>query len=76
MTGFSKVIEDFLSEVAQEQAATYTLPSEVRAKVRVLLANFAVRGLRKAEMFEVACHEEDRDLPRLKKLKDAAAGKK
>ncbi len=31
---------------------------------------------KKAEMFEVACHEEDRDLPRLKKLKDAAAGKK
>ncbi len=27
----------------------------------------------KAEMFEVACHEEDRDLPRLKALKDAAA---
>jgi hypothetical protein len=31
---------------------------------------------KKAEMFEAACHEEDRDLPRLKKLKDAAAGKK
>jgi hypothetical protein len=30
----------------------------------------------KAEMFEVACHEEDRDLPRLKALKDAAAVKK
>jgi hypothetical protein len=30
----------------------------------------------KAEMFETACHEEDRDLPRLKALKDAAAGKK
>jgi hypothetical protein len=27
-------------------------------------------------MFEVACHEEDRDLPRLKALKDAAARKK
>jgi hypothetical protein len=31
---------------------------------------------KKAEMFEVACHEEDRDLPRLKALKDAAAAKK
>jgi len=31
---------------------------------------------KKAEMFEVACHEQDRDLPRLKKLKDAAAAKK
>jgi hypothetical protein len=31
---------------------------------------------KKAEMYEVACHEEDRDLPRLKALKDAAAGKK
>jgi hypothetical protein len=31
---------------------------------------------KKAEMFEVACHEEDRDLPRLKALKDAAARKK
>jgi hypothetical protein len=30
----------------------------------------------KAEMFEVACHEEDRDLPHLKAIKDAAAGKK
>jgi hypothetical protein len=30
----------------------------------------------KAEMFESACHEEDRDLPRLKALKDAAAAKK
>jgi hypothetical protein len=30
----------------------------------------------KAEMFETACHEEDRDLPHLKVLKDAAAGKK
>lgn len=30
----------------------------------------------KAEMFETACHEEDRDLPRLKALKDAAAAKK
>jgi hypothetical protein len=30
----------------------------------------------KAEMFETACHEEDRDLPRLKALKDAAARKK
>lgn len=29
-----------------------------------------------AEMFEVACHEQDRDLPRLKALKDAAAAKK
>jgi hypothetical protein len=29
-----------------------------------------------AEMFEVACHEEDRDLPHLKALKDAAARKK
>jgi hypothetical protein len=30
----------------------------------------------KAEMFEVACHEEDHDLPHLKAIKDAAAGKK
>jgi hypothetical protein len=30
----------------------------------------------KAEMFETACHEEDRDLPHLKAIKDAAAGKK
>jgi hypothetical protein len=30
----------------------------------------------KAEMFETACHEEDRDLPRLKALKDAATAKK
>ena len=30
----------------------------------------------KAEMFETACHEEDRDLPRLKALKDAAGAKK
>jgi len=30
---------------------------------------------KKAEMFEVACHEEDRDLPHLKALKDAAAAK-
>ena len=30
----------------------------------------------KGEMYETACHEEDRDLPRLKALKDAAAGKK
>jgi len=29
----------------------------------------------KAEMFETACHEEDRDLPRLKALKEAAAKK-
>jgi hypothetical protein len=36
---------------------------------------FAVQR-KKAEMFETACHEEDRDLPRLKALKDAAAGKK
>ena len=28
------------------------------------------------EMFETACHEEDRDLPHLKAVKDAAAGKK
>jgi hypothetical protein len=28
------------------------------------------------EMFETACHEEDRDLPHLKAIKDAAAGKK
>jgi hypothetical protein len=34
------------------------------------------RGKPNAEMFETACHEEDRDLPRLKTLKDAAAGKK
>jgi|GEM_PF-246972 len=31
---------------------------------------------KKAEMFEVACREADRDLPRLKALKDAAARKK
>ena len=31
---------------------------------------------KKAEMFEFACHEEDHDLPHLKTLKDAAAGKK
>jgi hypothetical protein len=31
---------------------------------------------KKAEMFEVACHEEDRDLPHLKTIKDAAADKK
>ena len=30
----------------------------------------------KFELMEAACHEEDRDLPRLKALKDAAAGKK
>ena len=30
----------------------------------------------KFELTEGACHEEDRDLPRLKALKDAAAGKK
>lgn len=30
---------------------------------------------KKAEMFEVACHEEDRDLPHLKALKDAAEKK-
>jgi len=30
----------------------------------------------KFELSEAACHEEDRDLPRLKALKDAAAGKK
>ncbi len=30
----------------------------------------------KFELFEAACHEEDRDLPRLKALKDAAAAKK
>ncbi len=30
----------------------------------------------KFELTEAACHEEDRDLPRLKALKDAAAGKK
>jgi hypothetical protein len=29
---------------------------------------------KKAEMFDVACHEQDRDLPRLKKVKGAAAG--
>jgi len=27
-------------------------------------------------MYEVACHEEDHDLPHLKALKDAAAAKK
>ncbi len=31
---------------------------------------------KKAEMFETACHEEDRDLARLKALKDAAAAKR
>jgi hypothetical protein len=31
---------------------------------------------KRAEMFEYACHEEDHDLPHLKALKDAAAGKK
>jgi hypothetical protein len=31
---------------------------------------------KKAEMFEFACHEDDHDLPHLKALKDAAAGKK
>jgi len=30
----------------------------------------------KFELSEAACHEEDRDLPRLKALKDAAAGKR
>jgi hypothetical protein len=30
----------------------------------------------KFELLEAACHEEDRDLPRLKALKDAAAAKK
>jgi len=30
---------------------------------------------KKAEMYEVACHEEDHDLPHLKALKDAAAAK-
>jgi hypothetical protein len=34
--------------------------------------SFPVRR-KKAEMFEFACHEEDRDLPHLKALKDAAA---
>jgi hypothetical protein len=37
--------------------------------------SFPVRR-KKAEMFEFACHEEDRDLPHLKAIKDAAAGKK
>jgi hypothetical protein len=32
--------------------------------------------LEKFELREAACHEEDRDLPHLKALKDAAAGKK
>jgi hypothetical protein len=36
---------------------------------------FTIRR-KKAEMYEVACHEEDRDLPRLKALKDAAAATK
>ena len=36
---------------------------------------FPVRH-KKAEMYEVACHEEDHDLPHLKALKDAAAAKK
>ena len=30
----------------------------------------------KGDMIEVACHEEDRDLPHLKAVRDAAAGKK
>jgi hypothetical protein len=30
----------------------------------------------KFELREAACHEEDRDLPHLKAIKDAAAGKK
>ena len=30
----------------------------------------------KAELYEAACHEEDRDLPHLKAIKDAAAAKK
>jgi len=30
----------------------------------------------KFELMEAACHEEDRDLPRLKVLKDRSAGKK
>ena len=30
----------------------------------------------KFELREAACHEEDRDLPRMKALKDAAAAKK
>jgi hypothetical protein len=30
----------------------------------------------KFELLEAACHEEDRDLPHLKALKDAAAKKK
>jgi hypothetical protein len=38
------------------------------------IAAFALTGT--AEMFEFACHEEDRDLPHLKAIKDAAAGKK
>jgi hypothetical protein len=32
--------------------------------------------LEKSEIAEAACHEEDRDLPHLKAIKDAAAGKK
>ena len=37
--------------------------------------SFSVKR-KKAAMYEYACHEEDRDLPHLKNLKDAAAGKK
>ncbi|HSP68387.1 MAG TPA: hypothetical protein VLN48_11710 [Bryobacteraceae bacterium] len=37
---------------------------------------FPLKRDAKFELSEAACHEEDRDLPRLKALKDAAAGKK
>ena len=43
--------------------------------MRPLTIAFLLRR-EQGELIEFACHAEDRDLPRLKTIKDSAAGKK
>jgi hypothetical protein len=64
---FTPTGPDTLSyEATVSDPVVYTRPWTIAFPVK--------RG--KGEMFETACHEEDRDLPHLKAIKDAAAGKK
>ena len=53
---------------------TYSLAAIAAAALTNAL--IAAPQLEKFELTEAACHEEDRSLPHLKAIKDAAAGKK
>jgi len=53
-------------EATVTDPVVYTRPWTIRFPLR----------LEKFELFEAACHEEEHDLPHLKALKEAAAGKK